>query len=320
MSSAAGNNLSRKKIQQLLAAVGSAPTEDTTQIEATEYDWHRPHCFSGAQLNKLDLFTKKVAAEVACKFADFYQSDFDVTVGSTTLHFAAELFDQASEQQNNYYLAFGTDQRHRCGLVSISAQAAVAWTTRLLGDSESKEEPDRDLSQLEESLLLDIASSVVEAISGSHNGLDFQLAGDIVKDHLPLELQGPEEVCRIIFNIKKADSDDSSEVCLLVLCNELRTVVAKTAQTNSQISDKDIANAMLDHLQEMPVCITAQLASVVLTFEEIISLQVNDILLLDKKIDEPTELLVDGQTLLRGRPAKSAGNYAVVITEILTTN
>jgi flagellar motor switch/type III secretory pathway protein FliN len=69
-------------------------------------------------------------------------------------------------------------------------------------------------------------------------------------------------------------------------------------------------------MQQIPVPITVQLASAAIGFEEIISLQVDDILLLDKKVDEPVELIVEGKRFLRGRPAKSAGRYAVVITEL----
>jgi len=41
---------------------------------------------------------------------------------------------------------------------------------------------------------------------------------------------------------------------------------------------------------------------------------VGDILLLDKKVNESIELVVSGQIAFRGRPAKSAGKHAVVIT------
>ena len=76
---------------------------------------------------------------------------------------------------------------------------------------------------------------------------------------------------------------------------------------------------MLDHVHKTPVSITAQLASAKLTFEEIMSLQVNDVLLLDKSVNEPAELIVEKQTIFRGQPAKSDGNHAVVITELCDT-
>jgi flagellar motor switch protein FliM len=315
--SRAANNLSKEKIQQLLTAVGSGPKEDTTGIEATEYNWNKPHCFDRKQLNKLDNFTKKVAKAMAVKFVAFCHSQFDVTVVSTKQHFAAELVDQAIESgQDDYYLAFGTDQSHPCGLISIPTKTAFVWATQLLGDPESEEEDSgRDLSQLEESLLLDLLSSLIEVFS--QKIWDFQLAGNIVRRLFPLELKGTEELCKITFDVKKTDQEKSSEAYILILCSELETVVGKAEQAVGGFSAEDISKAILGHIQQMPVCITAQLASMVLTLEEIMSLEVGDILLLDKKVNEPIELITSGRTALLGRPAKLAGKHAMVITELL---
>lgn len=315
MSSTLTNNLSREKIQQLLAAAGSKPAEDTSQIEATEYNWHQPHYFSSDQLGKLDDFTEKVAQACAEKFASLYRADFNATIASTTQHFADEFLNQVSDAgKNDYYLAFGTDQEHPCGLIGIPHQTAVIWTTQLLGDSESKEDSGRNLSQLEESLLSDITSTVIEAFSSSYDNCDFQPAGSIDKGRLHLELQSTEELCKITFNVKKADSENSSEAYILIPCRKLEPVVGETTQAGNKFSAKDISKAILVHLQQMPVTVTAQLASVMPTFEEIMNLQVNDILLLGKKIDESVGLIVEGRQLFQGRPAKSTGKYAVVIT------
>ncbi len=313
--SRAANNLSNEKIHQLLIAVGSGPMEDTTGIKATEYNWNQPHYFDRRQLNRLDEFTKKVARAMAVKFVDFCHSEFDVTVVSTMQHFAAELVDQAMESgQDDYYLAFGTDQDHPCGLISIPTQTAFIWATQLLGDPESEEEDSgRDLSQLEESLLLDLLSALIEEFS--QRIWEFQPAKNIVRRLFPLELKGTEELCKITFDIKKTDQEKSSEAYILVLCSKLESAVGKAEQTVGGFSTDDISKAVLGKMQQMPVCITAQLASTVLTLEEIMSLEVGDILLLDKKVNEPIELITSGRTALLGRPAKSAGKHAVVITE-----
>jgi len=39
-------------------------------------------------------------------------------------------------------------------------------------------------------------------------------------------------------------------------------------------------------------------------------------LLLDKKVTDPIELITSGRTALLGRPVKSVGKYAVLITEV----
>ena len=313
--SRAANNLSNEKIQQLLIAVGSGPLEDTTGIKATEYNWNQPHYFDRKQLNRLDEFTKKIARAMAVKFVDFCHSEFDVTVVSTMQHFAAELVDQAIESgQDDYYLAFGTDPDHPCGLISIPTKTAFIWATQLLGDPESEEDSGRDLSQLEESLLLDLLSALIEAFS--QKIWDFQPAKNIVRRLFPLELKGTEELCKITFDVKKADQEKGSEAYILTLCSKLETAVGKAEQTVGEFSADDISKAILGNMQQMPVCITAQLASTVLTLEEIMSLEVSDILLLDKKVNEPIELITSGRTALLGRPAKLAGKHAVVITEL----
>ena len=95
MSAGTANNLSEEMMHRLRAAVGSRPTEDTTQIEATEYNWNQPHYFDHNQLNKLEDFTENLARAVAEKFADFCHSEFEVKVVSTTQHFVAELLAKA---------------------------------------------------------------------------------------------------------------------------------------------------------------------------------------------------------------------------------
>jgi len=314
MSSA--NSLSREKINQLLKAVGSGPTEDTTGINATEYNWNQPHYFDSKQLNKLDDFTKKVANSMTVKFADFCHGEFDVTVVSTTQHFASEFVEQAMESgRDDYYLAFGTDQEHRYGLIFIPTQTAFIWAEQLLGEPESKEEvSDRDLSQLEESLLWDLLSELLEAFSQKY--WEFEPAKNIVRRLFPLELKGTEELCKITFDVKKAGHEKGNEAYILILCNKMQPVVGKSEQTVGGFSEEDISKAILGHIQQMPVYITAQLASTALTLEEIMDLEVDDILLLDKKVNETIELMASGRTTLLGRPAKVSGKHAVVITEL----
>jgi len=314
MSSAPANDLSKEKIQQLLAAVGSEPKEDTSKIEATDYDWRQPHYFNTEQIERLDELTKEATGEMAEKFATFCNNDFEVTVVSTTEHFVAELQSQASEDKQDYNLLFGSDQNHPVGLLCMPAQTAFIWATQLLGDSESEENSERDLSQLEESLLLDIASALLEAFSSHFQAASFQPGISIIKKPFPLELQETEALCKITFKVKKTDQENGSEFYILALCDKLEPALGQTEKSTHKTSVKDTSKAILDHIQQIPVSVTAQLASTVITFEELMNLRPNDILLFDKKIDEPIDLIVDDRPVYHGWPAKSEGLHAIVIT------
>jgi flagellar motor switch protein FliM len=330
MSSTPTDNLSKKRMQQLLAAIGSQPKEDATKIECTEYNWYQPNYFNNNQLRKLDNFAKKVASVIAQKFTDLCHSDFNVTITSITQQFADEFFEQArADEQSDHYLAFGTVQErdsqtqngvfelsHPCGVVGIPPQTAIIWVTQLLGEVASETNSSKVLSQLEESLLLDTAATIIEAFSESYSSSHFLPDKCVVRGHLPLEVQGIEEICKITFGVQKDSSENSSEAYFLIPCRMLEPVITKTVQADNKFSSQDISKAILGHLHQMPVSVTAQLASTLLSFEEIMSLQASDILLLDKEIDETIEVIIEGKSLFRGQPAKSAGKHAVVITEL----
>jgi flagellar motor switch protein FliM len=317
MSDTLENSLSKEKLQQLITAIGSRPVEDTTKIEADEYDWRQPHCFTCEQTTKLDDFAKKMCKVIIRKFTNLCRGNFDVRVDSITQHFAKALLDQLlASEQNDHYIAFGTDPDRPCGLVAIPAQTALALVAQLLGDTEVEKDAKTELSQLEESILLDIATTIVEAFSEAHDSYTFQPAENIVRKLLPLDLEGAEELCKITLKIQKTDADET-EVSILVLCETLEPVVGKTEQETGQSPAEKISKAVLARLQKTSVSVAAQLTSTVLDFKELMSLQTGDILLLNKRVGEPVELIVDDRVAFLGQPAKSAGNYAVVVTETI---
>jgi len=313
MTSAGTRNLSKEKMQQILAAIGSKKTDDSDKIEAAEYNWQQPHCFSSEELEKLDSFTEKVAQSCAEEFAQLYNSDFNVTITLTTQHFANELIASDSDQ-GDHYLAFDSDPDQPFGLVGIPDKTAIAWAAQLLGDTVSVEDSDRDLSQLEQSLLFDIACGIVKAFSDSCENYDLHPGSEIVRGRIPIEPDGAEELCKITFSVEKTDSENSSEAYFLIFCDKLKPIIGADRQAQVDFSSEEVARAMLGHVHKLPVSITARLASTSLAFEEIISLQADDVLLLDKSVNEPIELIFKGQTVFCGRLARSDANHAVVIT------
>jgi flagellar motor switch protein FliM len=316
------NNSGRTKMQQLLAAIGSRQTDASKNMDAPPYDWYQPHCFSSQQMQRLSVFAAKVAASLAAKFGVLCQKSSEVTIVSTSEHFSAQFIGQGETNQDeknqgpvNYYLPFATGQEEPCGFVSIPPQTALMWTTQLLGDTDSKENTTRPLSDLEVSLLFDIAKLIVDSISATAEKSSFRSTSGTVMDSLPLQLKGTEEFCKITFKVKKQDSETASEAHILILCEKLIPLVADSAQTAGKFTDKEIARAMQSHIETISIPITVQLASVAVTVEDALNLSAGDILVLDKRIDEPANLLVNGKAIFRGRCAKSAGNYAIAITE-----
>lgn len=311
------DNLTAEIVEQLLAAVGSRPTEETSQLEVAEYDWHQPHYFTSAQREALEDFTDNIAAAVAERLTNLFKSNFHIKISSVTEHFAAEFISQASEtSQQRYHLAFGPDQAQPCGFVAIDPKTAATWVKVLLGDSESQDDTAGQLSQLEESLLLDIATATVDGLIVSlRDYCDLHCSQTISIGRLPVDLQEADILCKITFSVKRADSEEASESYFLMPCHILTPVVGELGEAPNRQSADDVSNAIRVCLQPIPVSVTAQLGKAMLTFEEIASIRPGDILLLDKPIHEPVEVVIDGRTVFYGRPVKSGGQQAVKITK-----
>lgn len=314
--SRADNSLTREKIQQLIAAVGVAPEKDVdANIDAVDYDWHQSHYFNRTQLQKINGFAMNLAQNFAQIFNRLYHCDFNVNVVSVSQHFAGEILNN-DDKEKDYFLAFGNSQQP-FGLISIPPKTALLWASQLLGGTQSEE--DRNLSPLEQSLLFDIASAVIGAFSDSLNDSPLSTVGEIVKNSMSLEMDSAKDVCKIVLNVKKSDSETVSEVYFIIFCDKLQAIAGQMKQQGDNVSPQNISKAMLNHVQSVPIPVTVKLAEAKFNFHDLMNIQADDIILLNKKVTEPAELIINNIIPFRGRLAKSDKKFALVITEMCNT-
>lgn len=323
MTDTAADKLTGKKIEQLLDAVGVESIEDARQnVEAFEHNWRQPRYFSRPQIKELKLFAENTAETASAKFTQFYQSDFQVTADSTSQHFANEFTRSTSDNENHeFFLLFGAASDREStnappwGLVGIPHKTALEWVMQSLGENNPGEDTARSLSQLETSLLLDIASLFVEAISDSYDNQTFNVIGTIVSGRFPFDLEDTKELCKITFKIKKTDSqEDPAKAFLLMLCDKLEPVTTMVAQVAEILSPQEASKAIVEHLHHLPIPATVQLGSASIAFGGLMDLAVNDIIILDTKVTDPIKLLLGKMEFLDGRLAQCDGVYAVAIT------
>ncbi|UCD50010.1 MAG: FliM/FliN family flagellar motor switch protein, partial [Phycisphaerales bacterium] len=127
---------------------------------------------------------------------------------------------------------------------------------------------------------------------------------------------GPtDEICHVVFEIQEAEAEQKAELSFVLPCSLLAPAVGKALSAEAQPSREQLAQVLMEHVQQMPVTVTARLASIRLSFEEVFDLAPNDVLLIDKPIEEPLDVIVDARTVFRGRPAQSHGQYAIFVTD-----
>ncbi len=318
MTDAPIHSLSRAKIQRLLTAVGSTSAQAEAQPEVIEYNWRDPHYFDEDQRNRLAALMSQVAALLSETFVHFYGTESNVTPASITQHFAGDLPNQI-DMDRSFSLTFGSDTKHPCGFLTVDTKTALNWVTLLLGDSETENDPDRRLSSLEESLLSDVVVAVTEAfLSSLRPQLEFTHDANVVEGQPCVSYEPADAICVVVFEVKNADASEPSKVRFVFPCVTFAALVGKPLPTVAKPAQQEIERIMMEHLEKISVTVTAKLSSTRLSFEEVFDLGQGDIVLLEKHINEPVELIVDNQTIFQGQPAQSEGRYAVLITECHT--
>ncbi len=318
----AANHLGRTKVAQLVTAIGSRSGPEPAP-PATGYDWRQPHSFNPDQRNRLTQTLEQIAARMTEVFAHARSGMVKVSLTSLTEHYAGDLCRRL-DMDKDFCLAFGPEQGLSCGFITIAPPTARAWVTWLLGDSDAG----RALSALEESLLSDLLTGVLNVFLAplraprspgtpsptNRNGETLQPIGSLCRGQPELQFELTEEVARIVFEVKTTDQGQPSAVSVLLPCSRLAALAGKTPTSQApKVSPQELSRALMEHLQNLPVTVTAILASTTLTFQEVLELGPGDVLLLGKPVDGPAQLLVDDRPVFASRPARSEGRYAVVI-------
>jgi flagellar motor switch protein FliM len=312
----AENNLTYDKFKQLLAAVGSQRAPDAEQVNCSVYDFRKSHYFNTSQFGKLKDFAATAAKFIASRFFSYYGENYDVTVSGIDQQYAADysrLTD--ADTANSFSLTLGADQQNPAGFVNVPQQAASQWLKQVLGDSESQQNEPSELSQLEQSFLFDIVSIFVHALVEAYKSLGFKPFGGCTKGQPNLNIQPTETLCVISFDIKKADAETCFRINIIIIAGRLNAVAQKIEQAAAKPAPDLLANAVASRIQEVFIPLTIQFDSTMLTFQEVMTLRTNDVIILDKKITDQAGIFLSERKLFSGRLARVGENKAIVISE-----
>lgn len=319
MSRLSAGHLNSSNFLRLLTATGSAPAGETAPAEVVTYNWRSPRYFNEDQYNRLAAVVSQVAAAIEAGLTHSFNREMAVAPASIAQHFAGRLCDLGMAE-GRYYLTFAAGKDKACGFLSLTAETALRWVKRLLGDSGSDPDASRALSSLEESLLVDLVAAAMDAFLSPLRAHQELHPGDrLLRDDPQVQFEPAQEICAIVFAVTGRESEEKDEVLFLLPCSLLAPLVGKGRQAAPQISPDELSRTLMEHVQQMPVTVTARLARTMLHFAELLELGRDDILLLDKSLDETIELLVDSRVVFRGRAARSGGQRAVVITQSMGT-
>ncbi len=91
---------------------------------------------------------------------------------------------------------------------------------------------------------------------------------------------------------------------------------ASATTTAAQPSDAELGTGALGRLMEVQLALTMRFGSRQLLLREVLDLSPGAVVELDRRINEPVDLLLDGRLIARGEVVVIDGNYGLRVTDV----
>lgn len=119
---------------------------------------------------------------------------------------------------------------------------------------------------------------------------------------------------------KKEDQEDLAQqwADMLQQKDNEEVISKETVKTESKAGVNPEILKKLDVLLDLPVNVTVEVGSKILSIEEMLKLTPNSVIDLDRYLNEPIDLKVNGVLIAKGELYQVEDNFAIKITEILT--
>jgi len=305
----------RSVLERLAAAARTAKPREDDSDQAADFDWTRPCYFTGAEVEVIKAFADDVARRVSSVLSEKLKIELEFAAGPVIQQYQAAV--HKPDEKATGFAAYLLDRAGKqCGLVLLPAAYARKWVAGMLGDSEDKQDDQTSLSTLESSLLTDIFAIIVQTISAAveaAGGKGYSLGEQAAEGLITPPGQSESEFCRI--ELLQGDSQETPSVSLLVLSEALAGVVRGAAPGPGPSSPEQTGALIQEHLANAPLTATAWIGVATLCMRDILELEPGDVLLIQKRVDEPVDVLVDDKPVLSGLPRTYRGRYAVQVVQ-----
>jgi flagellar motor switch protein FliM len=306
--------LTRDKLQRLIDQARHLVAPLEAPAQSAPFDFTQSHHFGPKHLSVFESFAKKLEFQIQRSFETLCQGEFESRVTSTSQHYAVALAERVKAQQKkDFFLPFSIDQQPQSGFLACNPTSAMAMVGYMLRDTDFDNQQ-RELSGLEESILLDVMSAIGEAANTAFHlasGPALQLANRFVVGDWPLQFVGLEDLFSIDITITGPQTP--IELNLTLLASAMDSILGIQTKPGPKVSTKELSDRILHTMHRAPVELVARVTQATMSLNDVMNLVPGDILVLNKKTVSPLDLLVNQRPCFRAFPARSSGKYAVVI-------
>jgi flagellar motor switch/type III secretory pathway protein FliN len=308
--------LHKNNLLTVMNQMRSLVPPETPAPECEIISWTVPHHFTAeAQTIILD-FSNKLGIHLQQMLQELCDSDATVSFTGMTEHFTTVLFSHINQERKDCYYLPVKAGRNTVGFLELPYETCTKLIALMLKNPQAEIGREGELSPLEESILMDVAGPMADAMI---NGFIRQGGQQVTKADLPvkggvLERFGDlDDACQLSFEIT---GSSGTLLCSLYMLDELIDPLVGIAKVDrSPETLRKMPERVIECLQDVSMDVSVRLSAAMMDLHDILMLEKDDVLVLERKISMPADVLVNGRHCFDAWPARHNGHGAVVMTE-----
>ena len=321
-----GDVLSQSEIDNLLAALSSGELDadeikDTGEKQVKNYDFARPSKFSKEHLRTLIIIFEHYGRLLSTNLPAYLRKNVQVEV----MNAEAITYSEFSNALSNPVLLGVVNFTPLDGNIIIELDNGLGYAIidRMLGGSGQPMDKISDFSEIE--------LTIIERIMTICTNLLIEPWSSVIQLEPKLErietnsqfaqIISPSEMTSIItIHIKIGSVEGLMNICIPFECVEAVIDRLNTKYWYSTMKEKDdkvYQDVIESTIEKARIPIRAVLGKSTVSFNDFATMQVGDIIRLNKKVDDEMDIFVGNLKKFTALPGASSDAYAVRITSII---
>lgn len=321
-----GDVLSQNEIDSLLAALSSGELDvdeikESSEKQVKDYDFARPSKFSKEHLRTLEIIFEHYGRLLSTNLPVYLRKNVQIEV----MNSEAVTYQEFTNALSNPVLLGIVNFAPLSGniIIEMGTNLGYAIVDRMLGGKGDPIDNVREFSEIE---LLIIERILVICVNLLHepwqNVLDIRPRLERIETNSQYaQIISPSEMIAIItINVRIGEVEGLMNICLpyIVLEDVIDKLNTKYWYANMQQYDEtDYAEAIEILIRKAQIPLKAVLGSSTISVSDFSTLQIGDVIRLDRNVEEELDVYVGNFKKFRALPGASGDKYAVRIKDVL---
>lgn len=320
--------LSQNEIDDLLAALSTGEVnvkeieDESSEKKVRKYDFTRPDKFAKDQLRTLEIIHENFSRLMNNFLSGYLRTFVEVEV----LSVQSLIYNEFSNSISNPCILGIVDFAPLDGQIIIDMATDMAYTMieRILGGSgaQSAKKEHRSLTEIELTLLKNILVKFINLLKepwGNIIEIKPKLERIETNSQFAQIVSPSESIALITLSLKIGDSEGMINICIPHVVIEPILPSLSSRLWFSTSGKKEISEvekkALEKNISKSKIGIKTVIGRSVITVGELLTLRPGDVILLDKRADEPFELYVGNELKYYGKPGVKNKKIALKITD-----